>query len=168
MQFRVCEVPDALDPTRYQLFRDGVRHILGNGQNSHTDRILSQIFLQLIHRIYRCSCNFPSYQFRICIKSSGKMKTAKIKPEVFNQSPAQISGPHDDRRMHLGHSKDICHLITEICYIIPIPLLSKLSKTGQVLPDLRGCQIHSLSQRTGGDPDHTTLRQVAQMSIVAG
>ena len=38
----------------------------------------------------------------------------------------------------------------------------------EILPDLAGCQVHGLTQRGGGDPNHAHLIERVELAVVAG
>jgi hypothetical protein len=81
---------------------------------------------------------------------------------------AQITHADHDEVMIVVHAQDMADLRAQFFNVVPISLLSELSKAAEVLSDLGGGDIHFLPQRVGGDPNDTPAAKIRQLAVIAG
>ena len=88
--------------------------------------------------------------------------------EVLQQRVSQIAYTDHDQMVVVVHAQNMSDLRPQLLHIIAIALLSELPEAAEILTDLRGCDIHLLPQRVGGDADHAAVTEVRQLPVISG
>ena len=58
-------------------------------------------------------------------------------------------------------------LSLQLLHIVSVSLLAELAEAAEILADLRGGDVHFLSQRMGGDPDNAPVVQFVQLAVIS-
>ena len=167
-QLDVGEVPEALYPQTDQVVGGVLGHRLGDGQHHHIHRVVLEETVQLGHGIDGHLVDRGADDRGRYIKGGVHCKTALGEREVLQQRMAQIAHADHDEVMVVVHAQDMSDLSLQLLHIVAVPLLAELAEAAEVLPDLRGGDVHLLSQGMGGDPDDAAVAEVRQLTIISG
>ena len=69
-----------------------------------------------------------------------------VKVEILQQRMAQITHADHHKMVMIIHAQNMSDLGAQLLHIIAVTLLSKFSETAEILPDLRGGDVHLLPQ----------------------
>ena len=70
---------------------------------------------------------------------------------------AQIAHADHHQMMVVVHTQNVADLGAQLLHVIAVTLLAELTEAAEILPDLRGGDVHFLTQRVGGDAYHFPL-----------
>ena len=88
--------------------------------------------------------------------------------KVLQQRVSQVAHADDNDPVTVVNAQDVPDLGAQLRHVVAVALLAKFAEAAQVLPDLRGSDVHLGAQRIGADAHHTFVVQVVQIPVVAG
>ena len=105
---------------------------------------------------------------RVYVKSCRKGETAVSKAEVFNKCAAQVTNTDKDRIESAVRTEDGSNVGTQICNIVAIALLAKLTKAAEILSDLGRGKTKLLTQLKRGNVGDTVGSKFIKLTKVSG
>ena len=154
----IGEVPETTDTQLHKMVGDRLRHMLRYRQNGDSGMMLGEVSLQLRRMAYLYAVDLRADEIGGEIESGVEMETHGGEIKVLHQSVAQVTCTNDDDLLIFVDAEDVTDLGAQLRHIVAIALLTELTEAAQILTDLRGGNIHLITQRVGGDTDNTLIK----------
>ena len=81
------------------------------------------------------------------IERSVHRKAGAFKGEVVQHGTAQVADAHENQVVIVIYAQNMADLGAKLLHIVAIALLAKFAEAAEILADLRGGDVHFLSQR---------------------
>ena len=159
-QLHVGEVPEAPDAQTDQPVGQRLRHALRHGQHRHVGMVAGHIVLQLVHGVDGHAADLRSDQRRGDIEGGVDAEAHLFKIEVLQQRMTKMPHADDDDAVPAVDAENVADLRPQLCHVIAVSLLPELTEAAEILPDLRGGDVHFSAQRIGADAHHALVVQV--------
>ena len=167
-KLHICKVPEASDTHIDEMGGSILGHRLGNGQDHHVHTVAADEIIQLCHGIDGYVVDDGAGELGIDVKGGVHSKAGLGEGEILQQGMAQVAYSDHNEVMVIVHSQDMADFRAKLLHIVAVTLLTELAKAAEVLPDLRGGDIHLLAQRVGRDPYHAAGAKVRQLAVITG
>ena len=159
-ELEIGEVPDSVDTVVGKALGDGNGGLLGNGENGNVNMVRGEVVLKLVHRVDGDAVKGGADYFGLDIEGGGQIEAPFRKAEVIHQGMADVADTDEDSGEASVHTEDRCDLRAQCGDIISITLLAEFAEAAEILPDLRGGDVHFSAQRIGADAHHALVVQV--------
>ena len=167
-QLHIGEVPKAPDTQVDEPVGSVLGYRLGDGQDHHIHAVLPDEAVQIAHGVDGHAIDGSADNSGGDIKSGVHGKASVGKGEVLQQGMAQIANADHDQVVVIIYAQNMSDLSSQLLHVIAVALLAEFAEAAEVLTNLRGGDIHFLSQGMGGDADHATVAQIGQLSVISG
>jgi len=154
----IGEVPETTDTQLHKMVGDRLRHMLRHRQNGDSGMMLGKVALQLRGVTHLHTVDLRADEIGGEIKSGVEMEAHGGEIKVLHQGVAQMACTDDDDLLIFVDAEYVTDLGAQLRHIVAIALLTELTETAQILTDLRGGNIHLITQRVGGDTDNTLIK----------
>ena len=155
------EIPYCLDRSFRQHLRDLNGRSFRNRKHRDINIILSDKSRHLFHGKDRHIRDFRAVQRGIDIKCSLERKSPVLEIHVIDQGLSQIAGADQNHIMLLVQPQYLADLFVQIAGIVSVSLLPETAEIIEILPDLRGSDVHDPAQLLRRNPLDTFVLKVA-------
>ena len=140
------EVPDPADARGDHPVRDVLRD--GTPCGDHTDRcaVLTNVSIHIRKIKHRLAVDELAYERGIHIEKSHDIEAHILEAGEIRERAADVASARDDYFMFAVKRKDRADLGKKGRGVVSVTLLSEPAETVEILPDLRGVEIHLLRQ----------------------
>ena len=167
-QLHIGEIPEAADAQADEPVGQGLGHVLRHGQHRHVGLVVGHIFLQLVHGAHRHAADLRADEGGGDVEGGVDAEADLVKVEVLQQGVAQMARADDDEPVALVDAQNMADLGAQLRHVVAVALLAELAEAAQILPYLRGGDVHLRPQGVRADAYHTLVIQVIQVAVVAG
>ncbi len=166
IEHRRCEVEDPFDPAAAQ----EIGHLLGclrrHGHDRQPDLVATDNPGKVPNVVNRRLTDPPAGLELRNVERRDKLETLLTKALIAHQGPSEIAGPDDNHRPRSIRAQDATKLLDQRIGSVAHPGASELPEIGQILADLRGSSVESLSQFARGDFLHALADEILKLSQV--
>ena len=168
VQLRIGEIPDPAHAERNELLGDLLRDMLGHGQYRNIGMARGEIVADLVERADKHVVDARANERGGDVERGVEQKTGLHEVKVAQQRVAQVAGADDDEAVLLIHAENVTDLGAQLQNVVAVALLAEFTEAAEILPDLRGGDVHFLPQRIGGNAYHALVMQLVQIAVIAG
>ena len=83
-----------------------------------------------------------------------------FKVEVLQQRMTKMPHADDDDAVPAVDAENVADLRPQLRHVVAVALLAEFTEAAEILPDLRGGDVHFSAQRIGADAHHALVVQV--------
>ena len=167
-KLHIGEVPEAANTQIDQTGSGVLSNMLRNGQHHHIHLVFLQVRIQIVHRVDGHTVDRGADDGRRDVEGSVHREAGVRKAEVLQQRMTQITNADHHQVVVVINAQNVADFRAEFFHIVSIALLAELAEAAEVLTDLRGGDVHLLTQRVGGDADDAAIAQIGQLTVVSG
>ena len=88
------------------------------------------------------------------------------KAGIIRHRAADVARADDNDMVFVVQAQNFADALLQIGHMIPVSLLAKAAEAVDILPDLRGGQVHALAQLLGGNAHNARLFKLTQMAVI--
>ena len=167
-ELHIGKVPEALHSQSNEPVRQRLGHALRHCQHRHVGVVLLHIVFQLLHGPDGHVVDLGTDQRRGHVEGGIHLKAHLLKVEVLQQRMAQMARSHHNEPVAGVDAQNVADFRAQLRHVIAVALLTEFTEAAEILPDLRGGDVHFLPQRIGGNAYHALVMQLVQIAVIAG
>ena len=81
---------------------------------------------------------------------------------------AQVANTDHNEVVVIVHAQDMADLSAQLLHVVAVALLAEFAEAAEILADLRGGDVHLLSQGVGRDAHDAAVAKFRQLAVIAG
>ena len=122
--------------------------------------------LELIHRLHQRAVDVDAHKRRRHIKHRLDVEAFLLEARIVSHRAADIARAHNDDVILVLKAQNLANALLEIGDVVTIALLAKTAEAIDILTDLGGGQVHTLTQLLRRNTHNARLFQLAQMTEI--
>ena len=143
---------------------DGLRH----AENGDVRLDVGKNVVERGEVVHHDTVHFLADEVGVNVECGLEREAVLLEAEVLHQRAADVADADQNGRVVAVHAQDLGDLATQCHDVVAITLLAELTKTAEILTDLRGGQTHLTAQLAGRDTLDPGSVQIVKLPEIAG